>query len=221
MAGTNRNIRLVVLISGRGSNLQAILDGATAGTLPAEIRAVISNRPDAYGLERARQAGVPTAVVDHTAFPDRQTFEAALRERIDAERPELVILAGFMRILSPGFVEHYRGRLLNIHPSLLPKYRGLHTHERALAAGEREHGASVHFVIPELDSGPVIVQARVPVLPDDDPDTLAARVLAREHRIYPLAIQWFAGGRVRMQGDNVAFDGQLLTSPRLLEDEQK
>ena len=221
MAGTNRNIRLVVLISGRGSNLQAILDGATAGTLPAEIRAVISNRPDAYGLERARQAGVPTAVVDHTAFPDRQTFEAALRERIDAERPELVILAGFMRILSPGFVEHYRGRLLNIHPSLLPKYRGLHTHERALAAGEREHGASVHFVIPELDSGPVIVQARVPVLPDDDPDTLAARVLAREHRIYPLAIQWFAEGRVRIQGDNVLFDSNLLTSPRLLEDEQK
>jgi len=221
MAGTNRNIRLVVLISGRGSNLQAILDGAAAGALPAEIRAVISNRPDAYGLERARQAGVPTAIVDHTAFPDRQTFEAALRQRIDAERPELVILAGFMRILSPVFVEHYRGRLLNIHPSLLPKYRGLHTHERALAAGEREHGASVHFVIPELDSGPVIVQARAPVLPDDDPDTLAARVLAREHRIYPLAIQWFAEGRVRMQGDNVLFDSNLLTSPRLLEDEQE
>jgi phosphoribosylglycinamide formyltransferase-1 len=221
MAGIDRNIRLVVLISGRGSNLQAILDGATAGALPAEIRAVISNRPDAYGLERARQAGVPTAIVDHTAFPDRQTFEAALRQRIDAERPELVILAGFMRILSPGFVEHYRGRLLNIHPSLLPKYRGLHTHERALAAGEREHGASVHFVIPELDSGPVIVQARAPVLPDDDPDTLAARVLAREHRIYPLAIRWFAEGRVRMQGDNVLFDSNLLTSPRLLEDEQE
>jgi len=221
MAGTNRNIRLVVLISGRGSNLQAILDGAAAGALPAEIRAVISNRPDAYGLERARQAGVPTAIVDHRAFPDRQTFEAALRQRIDAERPELVILAGFMRILSPVFVEHYRGRLLNIHPSLLPKYRGLHTHERALAAGEREHGASVHFVIPELDSGPVIVQARAPVLPDDDPDTLAARVLAREHRIYPLAIQWFAEGRVRMQGDNVLFDSNLLTSPRLLEDEQE
>ncbi|HYQ91941.1 MAG TPA: phosphoribosylglycinamide formyltransferase [Candidatus Competibacteraceae bacterium] len=220
MNESKRKIRLVVLISGRGSNLQAILDGATGGALPAEIRAVISNRPDAYGLERAGQAGVPTAIVDHKAFPDRQTFEAALRERIDAEQPDLVILAGFMRILSPEFVEHYQGRLLNIHPSLLPKYRGLHTHERALAAGDREHGASVHFVIPELDSGPVIVQARVPVLPDDDPDTLAARVLAQEHRIYPLAIRWFAEGRVCMQGDNVVFDGKLLTNPRRLEEEQ-
>ena len=220
MNEANHKIRLVVLISGRGSNLQAILDGATGSTLPAEIRAVISNRPDAYGLERARQAGVPTAIVDHKAFPDRQTFEAALRERIDAEQPDLVILAGFMRILSPEFVEHYRGRLLNIHPSLLPEYRGLHTHERALAAGDREHGASVHFVIPELDSGPVIVQARVPVLPDDNPDTLAARVLTQEHRLYSLAIRWFAEGRVRMQGDNVVFDGELLTSPRRLEEEQ-
>lgn len=220
MSESNRKIRLVVLISGRGSNLQAILDGATGGTLPAEIRAVISNRPDAYGLERARQAGVPAAIVDHKAFPDRPTFEVALRERIDAEQPDLVILAGFMRILSPEFVEHYQGRLLNIHPSLLPKYRGLHTHERALATGDREHGASVHFVIPELDSGPVIVQARVPVLPDDDPDTLAARVLAQEHRIYPLAIRWFAEGRVRMQGDNVVFDDKLLTRPRRLEEEQ-
>jgi len=220
MTGTNRKIRLVVLISGRGSNLQAILDGAKSGTLPVEIRAVISNRPDAYGLERARQAGIPTAVVDHQAFPDRQAFEAVLQQRIDAENPALVILAGFMRILSAGFVEHYRGRLLNIHPSLLPKYRGLHTHERALADGEREHGASVHFVIPELDSGPVIVQARVPVLPDDDPDTLAARVLAQEHRLYPQAIRWFAEGRVRMQNDHVVFDGQLLTRPRLLEAKQ-
>ena len=221
MIQTDRKIRLVVLISGRGSNLQAILDGATRGVLPVEIRAVISNRPDAYGLERARQAGVPTAVVDYKTFPDRQAFEAVLQERIDAENPALVILAGFMRILSAGFVEHYRGRLLNIHPSLLPKYRGLHTHERALAAGDREHGASVHFVIPELDSGPVIVQARVPVLPDDDPDTLATRVLAQEHRLYPQAIRWFAEGRVRMQNDHVVFDGQLLTRPRLLEAKQE
>ena len=216
MAGTHKKSRLVVLISGRGSNLQAILDGAGRDELPVDIRVVISNRPGAYGLERARQGGVPTAVVDHQAFPDRQAFEAALGERIDAERPHLVILAGFMRILSPAFVEHYWGRIFNIHPSLLPKYRGLHTHERALAAGEREHGASVHFVIPELDSGPVIVQARVSVLPGDDPDTLAARVLEQEHRIYPLAIRWFAEGRVKMQGDSIWFDGQPLTTPRLL-----
>jgi phosphoribosylglycinamide formyltransferase-1 len=216
MAGIHKKSRLVVLISGRGSNLQAILDGAGRGELPVDIRVVISNRPGAYGLERARQMGVPAAVVDHQAFPDRQAFEAALCERIDAERPHLVILAGFMRILSPVFVEHYWGRMFNIHPSLLPRYRGLHTHERALAAGEREHGASVHFVIPELDSGPVIVQARVPVLPGDDPDTLAARVLEQEHRIYPLAIRWFAEGRVKMQGDRILFDGQPLITPRLL-----
>jgi phosphoribosylglycinamide formyltransferase-1 len=217
MTGTHKKSRLVVLISGRGSNLQAVLDGADRGELPVDIRAVISNCPGAYGLERARQAGVPAMVVDHQAFPDRQAFEAALCERIDAERPDLVILAGFMRILSPKFVEHYGGRLLNIHPSLLPRYRGLHTHERVLAAGERQHGASVHFVIPELDSGPVIVQARVPVVPGDDPDTLAARVLEQEHRIYPLAIRWFAEGRVKMQGDSIWFDGQPLTTPRLLD----
>ncbi len=208
----------MVLISGRGSNLQAILDSAVQGELPVDIRAVISNRPEVYGLERARQAGVPAVVVDHKAYPDRLAFEAALRQRIDAERPDLVILAGFMRVLSAGFVEHYQGRLLNIHPSLLPQYRGLHTHERAIAAGERAHGASVHFVIPELDSGPLIVQARVPVLPDDDPDTLAARVLEKEHRIYPLAIRWFAAGRVMMRDGRVWFDGRPLAQPKLLEE---
>jgi len=220
MAGTAGKIRLVVLISGRGSNLQAILDGAIGGELPVDIRAVISNRPGVYGLERARQAGVPAVTVDHQAFPDRQAFETALRNRIDAEHAGLIILAGFMRILSPEFVTHYEGRMLNIHPSLLPRCRGLHTHERVLAAGEHEHGASVHFVIPELDSGPVIIQARVPVLPGDAPDMLAARVLEKEHRIYPLAIRWFAEGRVIMQGDKVLFDGQQLTQPRLLETEE-
>lgn len=220
MTGTADKIRLVVLISGRGSNLQAILDGAARGELLVDIRAVISNCPGAYGLERARQAGVPTVTVDHQAFPERQAFEAALRDCIDAEHPELVILAGFMRILSPEFVAHYGGRMLNIHPSLLPKYRGLHTHERALAAGECEHGASVHFVIPAVDSGPVIIQARVPVLPGDDPATLAARVLEKEHRIYPLAIRWFAEGRVNMRGDDVLFDGLRLTRPRLLATEE-
>jgi phosphoribosylglycinamide formyltransferase-1 len=208
--------RLVILISGRGSNLQAILDGARNGELLVDIRAVISNRAGAYGLERARQAGVEALTLDHKAFSNRDEFEAALRETIDGYGADLVILAGFMRVLSADFVEHYQGRILNIHPSLLPKFRGLKTHERALEAGEREHGASVHFVTPELDSGPVIIQARVPVFPGDDPETLAARVLEQEHRIYPKAIRWFAEGRVRMDNDNVMFDGAPLTSPEML-----
>jgi phosphoribosylglycinamide formyltransferase-1 len=208
--------RLVILISGRGSNLQAILDGARNGELPVDIRAVISNRSGAYGLERARQAGVEALTLDHKTFSNRDEFEAALRETIDGYGADLVILAGFMRVLSADFVEHYQGRILNIHPSLLPKFRGLKTHERALEAGEREHGASVHFVTPELDSGPVIIQARVPVFPGDDPETLAARVLEQEHRIYPKAIRWFAEGRVRMDNDTVMFDGAPLTSPEML-----
>lgn len=205
---------LVALISGRGSNLQAVLDAAAAGRLPVEVRAVISNRPGAHGLERARQAGVAAVTVDHKAFAERAQFEAALAEVIDSHAPDLIILAGFMRVLNPDFVERYQGRLLNIHPSLLPKYRGLHTHERALANREQEHGASVHFVTAELDGGPVIVQARVPVLPGDDPDTLAQRVLEQEHRIYPLAIRWFAEGRVRLRDGQVWFDGRPLSAPR-------
>ena len=210
-------IRLVVLISGRGSNLQAILDQAASGELPVEVAAVISNRPSVQGLERARQAGVPALELDHKLFADRPEFEAALIELIDRYRPDLVILAGFMRVLTPGFTDHYRGRLFNIHPSLLPRFRGLHTHERALAAGETEHGASIHFVTAELDGGPVIVQARVPVLPGDDPDTLAARVLEQEHRLYPLAIRWFAEGRLRLDGERVWFDGKPLVEPLRLE----
>ncbi|MDG4595625.1 MAG: phosphoribosylglycinamide formyltransferase [Candidatus Contendobacter sp.] len=208
-----RKIRLVVLISGRGSNLQAILDQAGSGELPVEVAAVISNRPGVAGLERARNAGVPALDLDHKNFPDRPAFEAALIELIDRHRPDLVALAGFMRLLTVGFTNHYQGRLLNIHPSLLPKFRGLHTHERALAAGEIEHGASIHFVTAELDGGPVIVQARVPILPDDDPDTLAARVLEQEHRLYPLAIRWFAEGRLRQDGERVWFDGKPLVEP--------
>ena len=210
-------IRLVVLISGRGSNLQAILDQAASGELPVEVAAVISNRPGVQGLERARQAGVLALELDHKLFADRPEFEAALIELIDRYRPDLVILAGFMRALTPGFTEHYRGRLFNIHPSLLPRFRGLHTHERALAAGETEHGASIHFVTAELDGGPVIVQARVPVLPGDDPDTLAVRVLEQEHRLYPLAIRWFAEGRLRLDGERVWFDGKPLAEPLRLE----
>lgn len=216
MSGTGK-LRLVVLISGRGSNLQAILDQAASGELPVAITAVISNRPGVQGLERARQAGVTALELDHKLFPDRPTFEVALIELIDRHQPDLVILAGFMRVLTSGFTEHYRGRLLNIHPSLLPKFRGLHTHERAIAAGEIEHGASIHFVTAELDGGPVIVQARVPVLPDDDPDRLAARVLEQEHRLYPKAIHWFAEGRLCLRGEQVWFDGKPLDQPLRLE----
>ena len=212
-----RKIRLVVLISGRGSNLQAILDQAVSGELPVEVATVVSNRPGVHGLERARQAGVPALELDHKNFADRPAFEAALIETIDRRQPDLVVLAGFMRVLTAGFTEHYRGRLLNIHPSLLPKFRGLHTHERAIAAGETEHGASIHFVTAELDGGPVIVQARVPVLPSDDPDVLAARVLEQEHRLYPLAIRWFAEQRLRLEGEQVWFDGQPLVEPLRLE----
>ncbi|MCB1823062.1 MAG: phosphoribosylglycinamide formyltransferase [Candidatus Competibacteraceae bacterium] len=213
-----QKIRLVVLISGRGSNLQAILDQAVSGELPVEVVAVVSNRPGVHGLERARQAGVPALELDHQRFADRPAFEAALIETIDRHRPDLVVLAGFMRVLTAGFTEHYRGRLLNIHPSLLPKFRGLHTHERAIAAGETEHGASIHFVTAELDGGPVIVQARVPVLPGDDPDALAARVLEQEHRLYPLAIRWFAEQRLRLEDEQVWFDGQPLAAPLRLEE---
>ena len=205
MAGSDAapRCRLVVLISGRGSNFKAILDAARTGGLPVEVCAVISNRPGAAGLEHARAAGVPSEVVDHRGFPDRDAFDTALMRAIDRYRPDLVALAGFMRVLGPRFIAHYEGRLINIHPSLLPAFPGLRTHERALAAGVTEHGASVHFVTPEVDCGPVIVQARVPVLAGDTPETLAARVLAEEHRIYPLAVRWFAEGRLRLEQGRV------------------
>ncbi len=210
--------RIVVLVSGSGSNLQALIDAVAEGRIRGRIAAVLSNNPQAYGLERARRAGIPTEVVDHRDFPSRETFDRALAERIDRYRPDLVILAGFMRILTPEFVRHYQGRMLNIHPSLLPKYRGLDTHARALAAGEREHGVSVHFVTPELDGGPVIAQARVPVLPDDTPETLAARVLEREHRLYPLVTSWYTAGRLALDDDRVLFDGRPLDAPLQLDE---
>lgn len=205
-------LRVVVLISGGGTNLQALIDDA-ADAPSVDISAVISNQADAYGLQRAERAGIATRVIEHNAYPDRESFDTALIEQIDQLRPSLVVLAGFMRILTAGFVRHYHGRLLNIHPSLLPKYRGLHTHQRAIEAGEREHGASVHFVTEELDGGPLIIQARVPVEPGDDADTLAARVLEQEHRIYPLAVRWFAAGRLRLRDDRVEFDGRALDEP--------
>lgn len=208
---------VVILISGRGSNLQAILDQAASGDLPIDIRAVISNRPEAAGLARAEAAGVPTESLDHRQFASREDFDRALQQAIDRFQPQLVVLAGFMRILTADFVHHYRGRLLNIHPSLLPKYQGLDTHRRALENGEREHGVSVHFVTEELDGGPVIAQSRVNVLPDDSPEQLAARVLEKEHRLYPAVIRWFAEGRLRLAGDQVIFDGQALTEPVCIE----
>jgi len=202
--------RLVVLISGSGSNLQAFIDAFAASDAPCEVVAVISNRADAFGLERAARAGIPTRVVDHKAFDSREAFDSALAEAIDAYRPDLLILAGFMRILTGGFVRRYLGRLLNIHPSLLPRYPGLHTHQRAIDAGDAEAGASVHFVTEELDGGPVIVQARVPVLPGDTADALAARVLAHEHRIYPLAARLFAFGRLKLDAGHAVLDGRAL-----------
>ena len=185
---------LVILISGRGSNMQADLDAR----LPARAAAVISNEPQARGLEVARKRGIATAVADHRAFPDRAAFEAALAAEIDRHRPDLIVLAGFMRVLTPPFVERYDGRIMNIHPSLLPAFQGLDTHRRALEAGVRIHGCTVHFVTPALDSGPIIVQAAVPVQADDTEERLAARVLAEEHRIYPQAIRWFCEGRLRL-----------------------
>lgn len=206
-------LRVVILVSGRGSNMQALLDAHAAGDLPIDIRAVISNRPAAPALERARAAGVAAEVVDHQAFGHREAFDRALMAAIDRHEPDLVVLAGFMRILTDGFIEHYHDRLLNIHPSLLPDLPGLHTHARALTEGRHEHGATVHFVTPELDAGPAVLQARVPVLADDDADTLAARVLRQEHRIYPRAVGWFAAGRLHFDGTTAWLDGERLHGP--------
>ncbi|OQA34631.1 MAG: Phosphoribosylglycinamide formyltransferase [Betaproteobacteria bacterium ADurb.Bin341] len=195
--------KLVVLISGQGSNLEALIAARDAGGLGAGIAAVISNRPQAPGLEKAAAAGIPAVVVDHRDYPDREAFDAALAERIDAHAPDAVVLAGFMRILTDGFVRRYEGRMVNIHPSLLPAFPGLNTHQRALGEGVRIHGCTVHFVTPELDHGPTIIQAAVPVFDDDDEETLAARVLEAEHRIYPLAVRWLMEGRLRLEGRRV------------------
>ncbi len=203
-------IRVVVLISGSGSNLQALIDSQKNGQLPIEVVAVISNRPAVRGLLRAEHAGIPALVLDQTHYDSRESFDAALRALIDDYRPDLVVLAGFMRILTSEFARHYEGRMLNIHPSLLPKYQGLHTHQRALDAGETEHGVTVHFVTSELDGGPPALQARVPVLPDDDAETLAARVQRQEHIIYPLAVEWFARGRLCMKSGRAILDNEPL-----------
>ncbi|WP_286884626.1 phosphoribosylglycinamide formyltransferase [Pseudomonas sp. UBA7456] len=203
---------VVVLLSGSGSNLQALIDSSAIPDSAVRIGAVISNRADAYGLQRAAAAGIETAVLDHTEFEGREAFDAALVACIDGFAPDLVVLAGFMRILSGGFVRHYQGRLLNIHPSLLPRYKGLHTHRRALEAGDAEHGCSVHFVTEELDGGPLVVQAVVPVAPDDTVQSLAQRVHAQEHVIYPMAVHWFASGRLRLGEQGALLDGQPLSA---------
>ena len=189
---------IVILISGRGSNMESLLTAVADGSLPVRVAAVLANRADARGLETAAAAGIATRVVDHKAYAGREDFDAALAAAIDGFSPDLVVLAGFMRILSDGFVRHFAGRLINIHPSLLPSFPGLHTHQRALDEGVRVHGCTVHFVTPALDHGPIIVQAAVPVVDGDDATRLAARVLAQEHRIYPLAVRWFAEGRLRL-----------------------
>ena len=199
---------VAVLISGRGSNLQALIDAARRADYPAEIVRVIANVPGAGGLARATQAGIATETIDHRKFANRPAFEAALDASIRASGAELVCLAGFMRLLTAGFVDAWRDRLINIHPSLLPKFPGLDTHKRALEAGETHAGCSVHFVRTEMDSGPLLVQAAVPVLPGDDEDRLAARVLQAEHRAYPLALSLVAAGRVRVAGEQALIDGQ-------------
>ena len=207
--------RVVVLISGGGSNLQSLIDAVNAGKMPACIVAVISNKADAFGLQRASQAGIATEVLDHRAFDSREAFDQALQARIDSYVPDLVVLAGFMRILTPDFVRHYTGRMLNIHPSLLPLYKGIHTHQRALDDKAKEHGVSVHFVTAELDGGPVVMQAKVPVLPSDTAETLAQRVLTQEHIIYPRVVKWFVEGRLKLEGNQLMLDGDVLKRPAL------
>ena len=190
---------IVILISGRGSNMEAIVRACQAEGWSGRIAAVISNRPDAAGLKFAASHGIATAVVDHKAFPDRDSFDAALAQVIDGFSPDLVVLAGFMRILTPGFVKRYAGRMRNIHPSLLPCFPGLHTHEAALAMGVKVHGATVHFVTADLDHGPIVLQAIIDVRQDDTPDSLAARLLVQEHTIYPRAVRWFVEGRLSIE----------------------
>lgn len=202
--------RVVILLSGRGSNLQAVLEHIERHDFAAEVVGVISNRPGAGGLAIAHAAGVSSACIDHREHGDRASFERVLSTTIDAFEPDLLLLAGFMRVLTPAFVRHYGARMLNIHPSLLPDHRGLDTHAKALARGDRWHGASVHVVTPELDAGPVIAQVVVPVLADDDPASLAARVQQGEHLLYPTVLEWYAAGRLILDDEAVRLDGEVL-----------
>jgi phosphoribosylglycinamide formyltransferase-1 len=204
--------KLLILISGNGSNLQSFIDQCQSGEFPASICAVISNRPGAFGLKRAEKANIATRTIDHSLFDSRADFDQQLIEAIDEYSPDLVVLAGFMRILTPGFVKHYHGRLLNIHPSLLPKYPGLNTHQRAIDAGDCEAGATVHFVTEELDGGPAVIQAAVPVMTSDDADSLAIRIVEFEHKIYPESAKWFAQGRLKLEDNQAVLDGRVLAA---------
>ncbi|NHB91368.1 phosphoribosylglycinamide formyltransferase [Photorhabdus cinerea] len=201
---------IVVLISGNGSNLQAVIDACQLNKISGRICAVFSNKAGAYGLLRAKQADIPAHVVSPKNYADRQAYDEALKHAIDQYQPDLVVLAGYMRILTPEFVQHYLGRLLNIHPSLLPKYPGLHTHRKAMENGDTEHGTSVHFVTEELDGGPVILQAKVPVFADDQEEDVIKRVQTQEHNIYPLVINWFVEGRLSMINGKAYLDGNSL-----------
>jgi len=212
----SQRLKVVVLISGTGSNLQAIIDRSAQPDTAFEIVAVISNKREATGLQRAKKANIPHHVCAHKHFPSRDSFDRELKQLIDQYHPGLVVLAGFMRILGDEFVQHYQGRLINIHPALLPKFQGLNTHQRVLDANEIEHGASVHFVNESLDSGPVIAHSRVPILATDDAHSLASRVLGKEHLLYPTVIQWIAQHRLQWQDGEIWFDGQILTQARRL-----
>ncbi|CDH22983.1 Phosphoribosylglycinamide formyltransferase [Xenorhabdus bovienii] len=202
--------KIVVLVSGNGSNLQSIIDASQQNRINGHICAVFSNNTNAYGLQRAEQAGIPAHFLNPQAFPDRTAYDCALLTAIDQYQPDLVVLAGYMRILSPDFVQHYCGRMLNIHPSLLPKYPGLHTHRKAIENGDQEHGTSVHFVTEELDGGPVILQAKVPIFEEDQEEDVIRRVQAQEHDIYPLVIGWFLDGRLSMSDNIAILDGKTL-----------
>lgn len=202
--------RIVVLISGSGTNLQAIIDACIDQDYPGSVVGVVSNKADAYGLIRANDAEIPTSTLSHKDFSTREAYDIELIKKIDAFTPDVVVLAGFMRILTPNFVQHFQGKLVNIHPSLLPKYQGLHTHQRAIDAGDKEHGVSVHFVTEELDGGPVILQAKVPVFDEDSSDDLAARVHEQEHRIYPLVVKWLCQKRLTMENEQAVLDGNIL-----------
>lgn len=208
--------RIVVLASGSGTNLQALIEATRAQDFPGQIVAVGCNRPQAFALERARQAGIDTFTVDHTEYPSREEFDAAFRAQIERHSPDLVVLAGFMRILTPGFVKAFHGIMLNIHPSLLPKYTGLNTHQRALEAGDTRHGVSIHFVTEDLDGGPVIAQAEVAVSPEDTPESLAEKVQRQEHILYPIVVRWFCEGRLQLSEEGVCFDGQPIPAPMVL-----
>ncbi|MGG4608785.1 phosphoribosylglycinamide formyltransferase [Providencia sp. Me31A] len=202
--------KIVVLISGSGSNLQSLIDSCHTGAIDARIVAVISNQGNAYGLVRAQQAGIPVCYLDAKQYTDRQAYDSALLKHIEQYQPDLVVLAGFMRILTPLFVQKFMGKLLNIHPSLLPKYPGLHTHRKALENGDKEHGTSVHFVTEELDGGPVILQAKVPIFAQDSEEDIIERVKAQEHTIYPMVVKWFVSGRLVMDEGKAVLDGNIL-----------